>query len=137
MVDPGSPLRRTASGGVASRTFGALALVALLANAGCLPDEPDFEGTVVTLVSADAALAERVEQVLAAERPPLGGVVVSVANGVVALSGRVPTDAERERAERAARRVDGVREVRNELAVVAAPPALGALRAPWDALAHR
>jgi hyperosmotically inducible protein len=137
MVDPGTPPRRTAIGRAASRSVGALALVALLASAGCLPEEPDFEGTVVTLVSADAALAERVEQVLAAEQPPLAGVAVSVANGVVALSGRVPSDAERDRAERAARSVDGVRDVRNELAVVEAPPALGALGFREDALALR
>jgi osmotically-inducible protein OsmY len=73
-------------------------------------------------VSADAALAERVQEALAAAGVPMAGVGISVANGVVALFGSVPSEADRRAAEAIARVMADVRDVRNELSVGPAPP---------------
>jgi len=117
--------------------LGALALGMVLAAAGCRPPEPEYEGTFVTLVSADAALAERVAEALAAEGVPMAGVEISVANGVVALAGRVPSDADRRAAEETARVLADVQGVRNELAVGPAPAAAQRAPASPPALASR
>jgi len=106
--------------GLAALGFG----VALAAASGCLPDEREFEGTVVTFVTADAAVEEEVRRLLAAEGNAMAGVAVSVANGTVALSGEVASAAARREAERAAWAVEGVKGVRNELGVSAAGAAL-------------
>jgi hyperosmotically inducible protein len=99
----------------------ALALVASLATA-CVPEERSFEGTRVTLVSADAALAVTVQQALIDEGIGAGEVAVTVANGTVALRGQVASSATRNVAEAAARSVDGVEDVRNEISVRGQPP---------------
>ena len=99
----------------------ALALVASLATA-CVPEERSFEGTRVTLVSADAALAVTVQQALIDEGIGAGEVAVTVANGTVALRGQVASSATRSVAEAAARSVDGVEDVRNEISVRDQPP---------------
>jgi hypothetical protein len=109
-------------------------LAAALAAGGCRPPEPEFEGVFVTLASADAALAERVERTLAAQGIPTQGIQVRVANGVVALGGEVPSDADRRAAEVVAGAVQDVRGVRNELAV--APRPMAAVPSP-RALASR
>jgi hyperosmotically inducible periplasmic protein len=99
----------------------ALALVASLATA-CVPEERSFEGTRVTLVSADAALAVTVQQALIDEGIGAAEVAVTVANGTVALRGQVASSATRSVAESAARSVDGVQDVRNEISVRGQPP---------------
>lgn len=99
----------------------ALALFASLATA-CVPEERSFEGTRVTLVSADAALAVTVQQALIDEGIGAGEVAVTVANGTVALRGQVASSATRSVAEAAARSVDGVEDVRNEISVRGQPP---------------
>jgi hypothetical protein len=105
--------------------LGGILVAAALAAGGCRLPEPEPEGTFVTLVSADAALAERVERALAAEGVPTHGIQVRVVNGVVALGGDVPSDADRRVAEAVARAVEDVRGVYNEL-VVASPPTAAA-----------
>jgi hypothetical protein len=115
----------------------ALALGTAFTAAGCRPPEPEYEGTFVTLVSADAALAERVAEALAAEGVPMAGIEISVANGVVALAGRVPSDADRREAEETARVVVDVQGVRNELAVGPAPTAAARPPVAPPALASR
>ncbi len=117
--------------------LGAILVGAALASGGCRPPEPEFEGTFVTLVSADAALADRVEKALAAEGVPMHGIEVRVANGVVALGGYVPSDADRRDAEAAARVVDDVQGVRNELAVAPVPTAAAPVAAAPPAIASR
>jgi len=106
------------------RLLVALALGTALVSGACLPEEREFEGTVVTFVSVDAALADEVRRVLAAEGRTMAGIEVSVANGTVALSGEVASSAARRAAEQAARGVEGVNGVRNELDVSAAGAAL-------------
>jgi hypothetical protein len=109
---------------IGRRLAAALGFAAALAAGGCLPEERDFEGTAVTFVSFDAALAEEVRRVLAAEGKAMAGVEVSVANGTVALSGEVGSAATRRAAEQAVLGVEGVNGVRNELGVSAAGSAL-------------
>jgi hyperosmotically inducible periplasmic protein len=99
----------------------ALALFASLAT-GCVPEERSFEGTRVTLVSSDAALAVTVQQALIDEGIDAAEVAVTVANGTVALRGQVASSVTRSVAEAAARSVDGVEDVRNEIAVRDQPP---------------
>jgi hypothetical protein len=95
--------------------------VAFLATA-CVPEERPFEGTRVTLVSADAALAGAVQEALVAEGIAPGEVAVTVANGTVALRGEVASPAARSEAEATARAVEGVEDVRNEISVRESPP---------------
>ena len=94
----------------------ALTLLASLATA-CVPEERSFEGTRITLVSADAALAVTVQQALIDEGIGAAEVAVTVANGTVALRGQVESSTTRSVAEAAARSVDGVEDVRNEISV--------------------
>ncbi len=54
--------------------------------------------------------------------PGMMGVEVRGGEGMLTLSGSVPTDADRTRAGEIARQVEGVVEVRNRLRVVPAPP---------------
>jgi len=110
--------------GTGRRTLAISILGAALAAGGCLPEEREYEGTLVTFVSADAAVADEVRRVLAAEGNAMDGVEVSVANGNVALSGEVASAAARRAAEQAARGVEGVNGVRNELGISAAGAAL-------------
>jgi hyperosmotically inducible protein len=108
-----------------SRTKPALAalwIAAALFATACVPEERTFEGTRVTLVSADAALAGAVQQALVAEGIAIGEVAVTVANGTVALRGEVADPTVRTEAEAAARAVDGVEDVRNEISVRANTP---------------
>jgi hypothetical protein len=60
------------------------------------------------LVGVQTALAKELE---------IKGVRSEVIDGVATLQGTVDTEAQKERAERIARRVDGVTRVRNELTV--------------------
>ena len=64
-------------------------------------------------------LAQRVKQALeGSAKIQAGGIDVSAADGVVTLWGTGTTSAERERAARAAAKVDGVKSVTNKIAVV-------------------
>lgn len=64
-------------------------------------------------------IAARVEGVLAQDgRIRMADVVVTVEQGVVELSGGVPTERERREAEEVSARVPGVRSVQNRLTVV-------------------
>jgi hyperosmotically inducible periplasmic protein len=64
-------------------------------------------------------LAQRVKQALEGQaKIQAGGIDVSAADGVVTLWGTATTAGERDRAARAAARVDGVKSVTNKIAVV-------------------
>jgi hypothetical protein len=104
------------------KRFAVWVAAAALCAVGCVPEERSFEGTRITLVSADAALAGAVQEALVAEGIELGAVAVTVANGTVALRGEVASAAIRTDAEAAARAVDGVQDVRNEIAIRATAP---------------
>lgn len=70
--------------------------------------------------TADAELAARVKAALAAE-PGLGSFTMDVtaSDGVVSLFGTAPNRATRDRAAAAAAKVEGVKSVQNNLAIVA------------------
>lgn len=70
--------------------------------------------------TADTELADRVKAALAAE-PGLGSFTMDVtaSDGVVSLFGTAPNRATRDRAAAAAAKVEGVRSVKNNLAIVA------------------
>src|SRR5262245_10365030 len=106
----GGSMQQRSEGTEACRRRRTLGLVALCVGAAlataCVPEERSFEGTRVTLVSADAALAGAVQSALAAEGIALGEIAVTVANGTVALRGEVATPAIRTEAEATARAVD-------------------------------
>jgi PBP1b-binding outer membrane lipoprotein LpoB len=64
-------------------------------------------------------LAERVKKALEGEaKIQAAGIDVTAADGAVTLWGTAATAAERDRAARAARKVDGVKAVENKIAVV-------------------
>ena len=71
-----------------------------------------------TAVIDDATITARVKTNLIAE-PDLKGMAIDVdtAQNVVTLKGTVASDEVRKRAERVAKEVEGVKEVRNELLV--------------------
>jgi hypothetical protein len=69
--------------------------------------------------TSDVVLADKVKSVIDAQTSP-GAVVLDVTakDGIVTLHGTAATDAERERAARAASSVAGVQSVKNELVIV-------------------
>jgi hyperosmotically inducible periplasmic protein len=75
-----------------------------------------------TLDVTDAEIGVQVQAALSRGIGP-SGVRSEVKNGVATLQGSVASEDERERAERLARDVEGVRRVRNELVVEPATPA--------------
>lgn len=119
-------MRERFEGSESARSRLALALSALVLSAAlataCVPEERSFEGTRITLVSADVALAAAVQQALIDEGIAAGEVAVTVANGTVALRGQVESSAARSVAEATARSVDGVQDVRNEISLRGQPP---------------
>jgi osmotically-inducible protein OsmY len=66
---------------------------------------------------ADAVLASTVRQRLADDHDLSTTIDVAVSNGIVTLTGRVPGERLRQRAEELARGAEGAREVRNLIRV--------------------
>jgi hyperosmotically inducible protein len=93
------------------RPLATLALVALLASA-C------GGSRVIRPATDDSGISIRVRTALLNDtQVAANGINVTAANGVVTLSGRVRTPAERDRAVAVARQTSGVADVRSELAV--------------------
>jgi hyperosmotically inducible protein len=88
--------------------LGGAAVVLLLSLAACAPREP----------VDDLSLSTKVKIELIADRE-LGAMRIdaSTLNGVVTLSGAVPSQAAADRAVAAAKRVPGVRDVKSELKI--------------------
>jgi len=94
------------------RRLAALALVAAL-SAGCA--SASRSGRPAT---DDSGISTRVRTVLLNDpQVAAGNINVTASNGVVTLSGRVRSEAERDRAVALARQTSGVSDVRSELAV--------------------
>jgi osmotically-inducible protein OsmY len=87
----------------------ALALV-VGAAAGCHRDDTTLTAQVQSKVNT-------------AVRSPSADILVEVDNGVVTLSGVVPTARLRDTAETAAGNVDGVKGIKDDIKVMAAPGA--------------
>ena len=93
------------------RALATLALVGLLA-AGC------SSGRTIRPATDDSSISTRVRTALLNDpQVAAGGINVTASNGVVTLSGRVRSEADRERAVAVARQTSGVSDVRSELAV--------------------
>jgi hyperosmotically inducible protein len=97
------------------RSASVVAVVVLLAfGAGCRSTTGHTLGTNLN----DTQITSAVKTKLAADTgSTLTRVSVTTVNGMVSLSGTVPTVADRTRAEEIARRVDGVQQVANNLQV--------------------
>jgi osmotically-inducible protein OsmY len=89
----------------------ALVLLAPLSNAAC--------GKTVGETLDDATITTRVKTAMLND-PGVGALRIDVDTyrGVVTLSGRVKSEAEREQAISLARRIDGVTEVKDALQVI-------------------
>jgi osmotically-inducible protein OsmY len=97
-----------------NRTFAVLLSAAVLGLAGCSTSG----GQAVSTFFDDASTTAKVKKAIFDE-PSLKVIDVSVTteNGVVELSGSVKTARERTKAAEIARRVEGVKRVRNDLKV--------------------
>jgi hyperosmotically inducible protein len=113
----------------------AIVLPVAIALGGCGRDEPNTTVTAPAMevppavekrveqagaVMDDASITAKVKTALVAE-PNLSGLAIDVdtSQNVVTLNGTVATDAAREQAERVAKGVEGVKEVKNNLMVKA------------------
>ena len=75
-------------------------------------------GKTIRPATDDSGISTRVRTALLNDpQVAAGGINVTASNGVVTLSGRVRSEAERERAVAVARQTSGVSDVRSELAV--------------------
>lgn len=105
-----------------TRTIALVAIIGL-ASIACRPSQ------TVERQTKDAAIEAQVKAKLASDvgAATVTAIEVNVTNGVVTLAGPVSTEDDRQRAEAAARGVEGVTGVNNNLQVtttgVAAPPA--------------
>jgi len=93
------------------RTVLAIALTAPLLTVGC--------GKTVGETIDDATITTRVKTSMLND-PAVGGMKIDVDTykGIVTLSGRVKSDAERDQALALARKVDGVSDVKDALQVI-------------------
>lgn len=85
-----------------------------------IPGQVERGAERATAVMDDATITAKVKTALIAE-PDLKGMAIDVdtAQNVVTLNGTVANDDARQRAERIAKQVEGVKEVRNQLLVKA------------------
>lgn len=82
-------------------------LLALVLATGLLADE-----------AADAKIYDQVRFRLSGDRDVKGAALdVDVKDGIVVLRGKIPTEKLKDRAEKIARKVKGVKQVKNELVV--------------------
>ena len=104
------------------RLLGAFVVLTLVSGSAMVAGAADTKSSIGQKVD-DATLLTKVKAKLTADKAKnLVKVNVDVKDGVVALKGSVPTDADKTRAEELARATEGVHEVRNEL-TVASPSA--------------
>jgi osmotically-inducible protein OsmY len=102
---------------VNTETIGVPSAVNLIARAAAAPELAPREASLAAL--RDRALANRVELALLRDQGVRSAGIEVVAQGeMVVLNGFVRSDEQRLMAEEVTRRVDGVVEVRNELAIL-------------------
>jgi osmotically-inducible protein OsmY len=96
-----------------------LALVAALALAACAANPPPETGRTTGQFTSDAALTARVKSAIATDVGARTAAAINIETyrGVVQLTGFVGTREQVERAEAAARKVDGVRSVKNDVRI--------------------
>jgi len=104
-------MRRTLKVALLAAAFAAAPTFAVLAGAVDVKD--------VKKDAKDAWLEAKAKyHLITADNVPGGSVHVDARAGVVTLTGKVETEAEKQKAEEVVRKLDGVREVRNLLQVV-------------------
>jgi hyperosmotically inducible periplasmic protein len=104
------------------RLLGAFVVLTLVTGPALLANAADTKSSIGQKVD-DAALLTKVKAKLTADKAKnLVHVNVDVKDGVVALKGSVPTEADKARAEQLAQATEGVKQVQNEL-VVGSPSA--------------
>ena len=95
----------------------AVAAAALMA-AGCASTEPESRRSVGE-TAGDAAVTAKVKTAIATDVGARTATAVNVNtyNGVVQLTGFVDSDEQKRRAEEAAKQVDGVKSVKNDIRI--------------------
>jgi len=96
----------------------ALALIGLLALAACAGKEPETGRTTGEFTS-DAALTAKVKSAIATEAGARTAAAINIETyrGVVQLTGFADSPEQAARAEAAAKKVEGVRSVRNDVRI--------------------
>ena len=95
-----------------------LALMATLALAACATKEPETSRTTGEFTS-DAALTAKVKSAIATDVGARTAAAINIETyrGVVQLTGFVDSTEQASRAEAAAKKVDGVRSVKNDVRI--------------------
>jgi hyperosmotically inducible protein len=101
-----------------SRRNAVLGLIATLALAACASKEPETSRTTGEFTN-DAALTARVKSAIATDVGARTAAAINIETyrGVVQLTGFVDSKEQAARAEQAAKKVDGVRSVKNDVRV--------------------
>ena len=96
----------------------ALALIGMLALAACAGKEPEIGRTTGEFTS-DAALTAKVKSAIATEAGARTAAAINIETyrGVVQLTGFADSPEQASRAEAAAKKVDGVRSVKNDVRI--------------------
>jgi osmotically-inducible protein OsmY len=96
----------------------ALALIGMLALAACAGKEPETGRTTGEFTS-DAALTAKVKSAIATEAGARTAAAINIETyrGVVQLTGFADSSEQAARAEAAAKKVDGVRSVKNDVRI--------------------
>jgi len=96
----------------------ALALIGMLALAACAGKEPEIGRTTGEFTS-DAALTAKVKSAIATEAGARTAAAINIETyrGVVQLTGFADSPDQAARAEAAAKKVDGVRSVKNDVRI--------------------
>jgi len=96
----------------------ALALIGMLALAACAGKEPETGRTTGEFTS-DAALTAKVKSAIATEAGARTAAAINIETyrGVVQLTGFADSPEQAARAEAAAKKVDGVRSVKNDVRI--------------------
>jgi len=96
----------------------ALALIGMLALAACAGKEPETRRTTGEFTS-DAALTAKVKSAIATEAGARTAAAINIETyrGVVQLTGFADSPEQAARAEAAAKKVEGVRSVKNDVRI--------------------
>lgn len=96
----------------------ALGLIAALALAGCASKQPETKRTTGEFTS-DAALTAKVKSAIATDVGARTAAAINIETyrGVVQLTGFVASREQANRAEAAAKKVEGVRSVKNDVRI--------------------
>jgi osmotically-inducible protein OsmY len=97
----------------------ALAAIAVAILSACASDRPPETGRTTGEFTSDAALTAKVKSAIATDvgARTAGAINIETYRGAVQLTGFVGSREQAERAEAAAKKVDGVRSVKNDVRI--------------------